>query len=349
MITTPLMKNKRKSKISFAKTKTTKLLSKIKKDKTQKTTVVYKVAETKKIENVPRIKKVKPVDVKVESSKTEGVDVPIQPVVKNIEIRRDVDVEPLVNTDSDDNDNDTSDVLNDDDTKKVRRRGRNKKNKIYFSKATEDAIIEFNAEEDMDKRNLIYNERIKFSFNKLVENIYNTFKFTYFDSGPIEIQRETISHLVTNIHKFQAGKGKAFSYFSIVAKNYLIFHNNNNYKRFNQHVDISESPSEGSACLQTEDTHHHDVQTKEFMKLLINYWETNVTKIFSKLKDLNIAYAVIELFRNCDRIENFNKKTLYLLIREISNCKTQQITKVLNRMKCYQSQISQNYTDRGVI
>ena len=85
------------------------------------------------------------------------------------------------------------------------------------------------------------------------------------------------------------------------------------------------------------------------MKLLINYWETNVTKIFSKLKDLNIAYAVIELFRNCDRIENFNKKTLYLLIREISNCKTQQITKVLNRMKCYQSQISQNYTDRGVI
>jgi hypothetical protein len=347
MITTPLMKNKRKSKISFAKTKTTKLLSKIKKDKNQKTTVVYKVAEPEKIKNVTRIKKVKPVDAKVESSKTDVVDIPIQSVVKNIEIRRDVDVEPLDSTDSDDND--TSDVLNDDDTKKVRRRGRNKKNKIYFSKATEDAIIEFNAEEDMDKRNLIYNERIKFSFNKLVENIYNTFKFTYFDSGPIEIQRETISHLVTNIHKFQAGKGKAFSYFSIVAKNYLIFHNNNNYKRFNQHVDISESPSEGSACLQTEDTHHHDVQTKEFMKLLINYWETNVTKIFSKLKDLNIAYAVIELFRNCDRIENFNKKTLYLLIREISNCKTQQITKVLNRMKCYQSQISQNYTDRGVI
>jgi hypothetical protein len=347
MITTPLMKNKRKSKVSFAKTKTTKLLSKIKKDKSQKTTVVYKVAEPEKIKNVTRIKKVKPVDAKVESSKTDVIDVPIQSVVKNIEIRRDVDVEPLVNTDSDDDD--TSDVLNDDDTKKVRRRGRNKKNKIYFSKATEDAIIEFNAEEDMDKRNLIYNERIKFSFNKLVENIYNTFKFTYFDSGPIEIQRETISHLVTNIHKFQAGKGKAFSYFSIVAKNYLIFHNNNNYKRFNQHVDISESPSEGSACLQTEDTHHTDVQTKEFMKLLINYWETNVTKIFSKLKDLNIAYAVIELFRNCDRIENFNKKTLYLLIREISNCKTQQITKVLNRMKCYQSQISQNYTDRGVI
>ena len=341
------MKNKRKSKVSSAKVKTAKLLSKTKKDKKQKTTVVYKVTDTKKIKNVKKIKNAKPVDANVEVVATEVIDLPIQTIVKSIEVRRDVDVEPLVNTDS--GDDDTADTLNEDGTRKVRRRGRNKKNKIYFSKATEDAIIEFNAEEDMDKRNLIYNERIKFSFEKLVENIYNTFKFTYFDTGPIEIQRETVSHLVTNIHKFQAGKGKAFSYFSIVAKNYLIFHNNNNYKRFNQHVDISETPSEDSVCLQTEDKHHHDVQTKEFMKLLIDYWEKNVTKIFSKMKDLNIAYAVIELFRNCERIENFNKKTLYLLIREISNCKTQQITKVLNRMKGYQSQISQNYTDQGVI
>jgi hypothetical protein len=341
------MKNKRKSKVSSAKVKTAKLLSKTKKDKKQKTTVVYKVTETKKIKNVKKIKNAKPVDANVEVVATEVIDLPIQTIVKSIEVRRDVDVEPLVNTDS--GDDDTTDTLNEDGTRKVRRRGRNKKNKIYFSKATEDAIIEFNAEEDMDKRNLIYNERIKFSFEKLVENIYNTFKFTYFDTGPIEVQRETVSHLVTNIHKFQAGKGKAFSYFSIVAKNYLIFHNNNNYKRFNQHVDIGETPSEDSVCLQTEDKHHYDVQTKEFMKLLIDYWEKNVTKIFSKTKDLNIAYAVIELFRNCERIENFNKKTLYLLIREISNCKTQQITKVLNRMKGYQSQISQNYTDQGVI
>ena len=196
------MKNKRKSKVSSAKVKTAKLLSKTKKDKKQKTTVVYKVTESKKVKTVKKTKTVKPVDIEVESSKTDVVELPTQPVIKNIEVRRDVDVQPLVNTDS--GDDDDAHALNEDGTRKVRRRGRNKKNKIYFSKANEDAIIEFNAEEDMDKRNIIYNERIKFSFEKLVENIYNTFKFTYFDSGPIEIQRETLSHLVTNIHKFQA-------------------------------------------------------------------------------------------------------------------------------------------------
>ena len=230
-----------------------------------------------------------------------------------------------------------------------KRRGRNKKDKIYFSKKTEEAIVEYNNEEDVVKRNFIYENKIKFGFDKLVENIFNTFKFTYFDNSPIEIQKETVSHLVTNMHKFQAGKGKAFSYFSIVAKNYLIFHNNNNYKRYNQHVDISETPSESSVCLQTEDAHYKNVQTQEFMKLIVNYWEININKIFNKQKDLNIAYAVIELFRNCERIENFNKKTLYIYIREISNCKTQQITKVINKMKSYQNVVMRNYSVRGTL
>jgi len=238
---------------------------------------------------------------------------------------------------------------NSEDGPKKRRRGRNKKEKIYFSKKTEEAIIEYNDEKCDKKRNDIYENKIKFSFEKLVENIFNTFKFTYFDNSPLEIQKETVSHLVSNIHKFQAGKGKAFSYFSIVAKNYLIFHNNNNYKRYNQHVDISDTPSESSVCLQTEDAHHKDVQTQEFMKLLVQYWEKNVHKIFNKVKDLNIAYAVIELFRNCDRLENFNKKTLYLYIREMSNCKTQQITKIINKMKSYQNTIVENYYNEGTL
>ena len=240
-------------------------------------------------------------------------------------------------------------TLVDENEPKKRRRGRNKKEKIYFSKATEEAIIQYNEEEDINIRNTIYENKIKYSFEKLVENIFNTFKFTYFDNSPLEIQKETVSHLVSNIHKFQAGKGKAFSYFSIVAKNYLIFHNNSNYKRFNQHVDIAETPSESSVCLQTEDEHYKNVQTQELMRLLVDYWEKNLKKIFSKEKDLNIAYAVIELFRNCDRLETFNKKTLYLYIREISGCKTQQVTKVINKMKNYQNTIMQSYLNRGVI
>ena len=221
--------------------------------------------------------------------------------------------------------------------------------KMYFTTDTEKSIIQYNKEQSMDIRNKIYEEQIKRCFDKLVENVFNTFKFTYFDNSPIEIQKETIAHLVANMHKFEEGKGKAFSYFSIVAKNYLIFHNNNNYKRFNQHVDISDTPSDTTVCLQTTDSYHDELETSEFMKLMVDYWEKNIGKIFTKQRDLNIANAVIELFRNSDRIDSFNKKALYLYIREISSCKTQQITKVINKMKQYQNTITKSYSDRGTL
>jgi hypothetical protein len=221
--------------------------------------------------------------------------------------------------------------------------------KMYFTKDTEDAIIEYNAATDIQIREDIYNNKIKHPFEKLVENIFNTFKFSYFETGPLDVQKETVAHLVSNMHKFEAGKGKAFSYFSIIAKHYLIALNNSVYKRRNQHVEIGEEHDEHTVQLQTEDKHYKDAEMKEFMNLMIMFWENNVNKIFTKQRDLDIANAVIELFRNSDRIDAFNKKALYLYIREISSCKTQQITKVINKMKQYQSNISRSYMNKGSI
>jgi hypothetical protein len=311
--------------------------------KIKKISVLKDVVNKKVITDIQTIKLVKKPKIDIIVLNVEKKTTSKSKNISNIEVPRSIQTQNIIKT------NDSEESQFDVNGERKKRRGRNKKDKIYFSKKTEDAIIEYNNEEDDARRNEIYETKIKFSFDKLVENIFNTFKFTYFDNSPQEIQKETVSHLVTNIHKFQAVKGKAYSYFSIVAKNYLIFHNNNNYKRFNQHVDISDTPSESSVCLQTEDAHHKDVQTQEFMKLMVNYWESNITKIFNKQKDLNIAYAVIELFRNCERIENFNKKTLYLYIRELSNCKTQQITKVINKMKSYQNIVMRNYSHRGTL
>lgn len=221
--------------------------------------------------------------------------------------------------------------------------------KMYFTKDTESSIIRFNKEEDIDKRNHIYETEIQRSFEKLVENVFNTFKFSYFDTGPLEVQKETLSHLVANIHKFEEGKGKAFSYFSIVAKNYLIFNNNSNYKRYNQQVDINEDPDTHTIKLQTTDNHQKNVENAEFISMMVNYWDSNIKEIFPKIRDLKIASAVIELFRNSDRLDYFNKKALYLYIREISSCRTQQITKIINKMKEHQKKITKMYIENGVI
>ena len=83
---------------------------------------------------------------------------------------------------------------------------------------------------------------------------------------------------------------------------------------------------------------------------MVAWWDNNVDRIFSKEKELVIARAVIELFRHCDRLEQFTKKPLYLMIREIANCsKTSQITKIINRMVKYYENLRRKYIETGDI
>ena len=87
----------------------------------------------------------------------------------------------------------------------------------------------------------------------------------------------------------------------------------------------------------------------EYMKLLVQFWDENVDKIFPKEKTQRIAKAVVELLRQCDRIETFHKKNLYLCIREISGCHTFEITKVINQMIPYMVKSKKYYRDYGTV
>jgi hypothetical protein len=225
---------------------------------------------------------------------------------------------------------------------------RKKKSKMYFTEDTEKAIIEYNKTSSPNVRNKIYKEEIQYPFEKLAENILNTFKFSYFDVPKIDIQMEVVSTLIEKIHMFKEGKGKAFSYFSIVAKNHLILKNNSNYKRWKQTSLISEMPETWNPENDFYDTEMGD-EYMEFRDLMLNFWEKNLTRIFTKKRDIQIADAVLELFRRSQYIENFNKKHLYLLIREMTDCKTHYITKVVNEMKQHQVKMLNDYLENGKI
>lgn len=223
--------------------------------------------------------------------------------------------------------------------------------KNYWTPDTELSLTKYSQAKTIGERNKIYEKELKYPFEKLVENIFNTFKFTYFDSGPQQAQSDCVSHLVANIEKFNPieGKGKSFGYFSITAKHFFILINNANFKKWKNHDSIDPTPEHPKELVI--DTQKKDIQCDmiEFIKLMVNYWEENVQKMFSKKRDLDIANAIIELFRQSDRIDCFNKKALYLYIREIAGCKTQNITKVINRMKASQSAILNDYLEHGSI
>ncbi len=218
----------------------------------------------------------------------------------------------------------------------------------YFNQTTENAIIRYNNTNDVGLKNIIYNEHISFAFDKLAENIIHTFKFYYFDVPSEQVKHEVVSFLVMNMHKFQEGKGKAFSYFSIVAKNYLILHNNKNYKNYKIHdkMDVLDYGSHISDKQGEKDTAQFNEQ---YVDEMLDYWEENLTNIFRRQKDILVADAVLEMFRRRENIENFNKKALYILIREMTGSKTQHITRIVNVMKKYNLRLQMEFANTGQI
>ena len=227
-------------------------------------------------------------------------------------------------------------------------RKRRKKSKNYFTQDTEDAIVLYNNTKDPEIRSKIYEREIHFAFFKLTQNIIHTFKFYYFDVPSDDVKHEVVSFLYMNIHKFAEGKGKAFSYFSIVAKNYLILHNNNNYKRMKQHdgeevTDYKRDPVGEMRGIDTKS------MKSEYIVLLADYWRNNLTTVFKRKKDLDVANAVVELIDMRENIENFNKKALYILIREMTGSNTQHITRVVNVMKKHHWELQKNYLQSGSV
>ena len=187
-----------------------------------------------------------------------------------------------------------------------------KKRKIYFGQEVQDAIVDYNTTDKSSEKNTIYETRIHKAFDKLAENIINTFKF---------------------------------SYFSVVAKNYLILHNNTNYKRKIKMVDIADvKHSNKHATSMNKNTFLTD-----FTDELVDYFEIHMTSIFKKQIDIDIAYALLEILKRRDEIENFNKKSLYILIKEMTQVNTAKITNVVNVMKKHYKKVFNKFYDVGIV
>ena len=230
-----------------------------------------------------------------------------------------------------------------------KRRKRKKKGKnYYFHQGTEKAIIRYNNSDNAHLKNKIYNEHIRAAFDKLAENIIHTFKFYYFDVSSEEVKNEVVSFLVLNMHKFKEGKGKAFSYFSIVAKNYLILNNNKNYKMGKIHDKLDVMDYRRNIISEITDREKSEVNNM-CRDELIRFWEHNLTNIFKRDKDIRVADSVLHLFRIKQNIENFNKKALYILIREMTGSNTHHITRIINVMKKYNKRLQHEFEKHGMV
>lgn len=205
--------------------------------------------------------------------------------------------------------------------------------KYYFTPQVDDAIITYNVVDTPNKvKNLLYNTVIYPAFDKLSENLINTYKVTYIELSFEDLKHDLVVFLTEKLSRFSPESGKAFSYFTKIGINYLIGLNTKYYKKAKEQVDltlIDEERNIGNELFRSNYI--------EALDCFLNEWiirvDSTLEKNFSSKSDRAIVDSVLELFRQRKMLHTYNKKLLYVLIKERADVPTHKITKIVNFLK----------------
>lgn len=220
----------------------------------------------------------------------------------------------------------------------------------YFTSETEQYINKYNKSTDSDYRAKIFTDHIYLPFYKLAENIIHTFKFYYTDVEQIEdLKHEVVSMLLEEkIMKFDPDNGaKAYSYFGTIVKRWLINYNNKNYKKLKQvgSFDEMEESYEGSMNVILPG----GITLSQFLDMWVEKTYDKMDELFNKDSEKKIADAVLTIFKTRHDLDIFKKKALYIYIREMTDCETPHLTKVISVLKDDFYDIYLKYHDKGKI
>ena len=221
--------------------------------------------------------------------------------------------------------------------KKKRRTFRRSKGKgtanHYFTKVHEQAIIDYVASTDQRERERLYRDFIQPAFNELVDKIVFTYKFTSLPNCD-DLRQECKVWLTTILAKFDPSKGsKAFSYFSVITKNWFIHKVKKNQYARQREIHFDDIPKlVEQKHLSTVNAYLPAREKAEFWASLeceMNQW----SKMPMKTNEEKVYKACRILLQNPDEIEIFNKKAIYLYIREMTGLNTKQVVNNLNKLR----------------
>ena len=218
-------------------------------------------------------------------------------------------------------------------TTKPKKKKRTRRKNHYFTSEHEEAIIRYSSTSSSRERTELYVEYIQPAFNEMVDKIVFTYKFTNLPN--IDYLRDECKiWLMTILDKYDPAKGsKAFSYFSVITKNWFIHKVKQQQKRNKREVAFDNIPkSYEEEFLSTTESYISNRVEEEF-------WTSFYTELKSwdpstmKENDLKVYQAINILFESKEEIDIFNKKAIYLYLREITGLNTKQIVNSLKKFR----------------
>ena len=224
--------------------------------------------------------------------------------------------------------------------RKIRRRGNSKSpSKLYFHAGTQAAIVAYQDSTSRQEKEKLYVEEIMPAFEKLVENLINIHKFSSMHDSYDDLKHDCVNFLFETILKFDATRGtNAFSYFNVVAKNWLIIKTKQKAVKSKRSVSIDDPDAltiaehkmidEYSIVPAQDELLEKRKQIQAIIELL--------TEVRTKVKtenELLCINSIITIFENIDDLDLLNKSAILLYLRELSGLTPKQLTTTMQGIK----------------
>lgn len=235
--------------------------------------------------------------------------------------------------------------------KKSRRNPRKPRSKqnYYFTKETEQAIIDYQNTEEVSIKNKIYTEKIHPAFVEIANSLINVYKLAE-GEDQTEVVHDCASTLYELIDKFDPSKGKpAFSYYSVVAKNWLIAKKKQRQKIKISNVayDSIDSLSDDSEIKQSDFETLQESQTipspdsyitnDKFTEIVDNLWSELITEVeYNDSLGRNetlIIEACREICNNAEALELQTRQAMRLYIMEFTGLQKKEMVKALSNVR----------------
>ncbi len=223
------------------------------------------------------------------------------------------------------------------------RRSKGKTTKLYFDENTQNAIVEFQSEEESSEREKIYEHRILPSFSKLVENLILIYGFAKGGESFDVLKNDCVTFLYETLYKFDNSKGtKAFSYFNVVAKNWLVLNSRRKRRITHNHVSLTNQDKFSArdkdliANYQIAQAPDELMISGEFRGEIMKTLEHIRTKVKSSGKsknDIACIEAIVTVFEQVDQLDFLNKRAIFVYVRNISGLNSKQLSASMSSIR----------------
>lgn len=219
---------------------------------------------------------------------------------------------------------------------------------LYFGPPEQQAIKEFKHSNDSSEKATTYQYKIMPAFKKLVENLIFVYGFARSSDNISELITDCVSFLYENIHKFDESRGtKAFSYFNVIARNWLIVNSRRKSRFNNRHISIDDIESLSSKDKNQIANHlvidsPDEVMIKSQLREDIRTILTKISLRLTQEHEKACMQAILTIFERIEDIDLLHKRAIFIYVRDISNLTTKQLSSAMSVIRKHYRDLIKN-------